>query len=97
MIKTEQTEQSDYQNIYLFSIKLNSFSFSFFFFFKTSFIYSWETEKERGKHRHREKQAPRREPDAGLEIPGLQDHALGQKQALNRWATQGSRIAFQHK
>ena len=24
-------------------------------------------------------------------IPGLQDHALGQRQALNHWATQGSR------
>ena len=23
-------------------------------------------------------------------IPGLQDHALGRRQALNRWATQGS-------
>ena len=23
-------------------------------------------------------------------IPGLQDHALGRRKALNRWATQGS-------
>ena len=30
-----------------------------------------------------------REPDVGL-IPGLQDRALGQRQALNRCATQGS-------
>ena len=31
-----------------------------------------------------------REPDMGS-IPGLQDHAPGQKQALNRCATHGSR------
>ena len=48
-------------------------------------------QRERGRDtgREREKQAPRREPDVGL-IPGLQDHALGQRQALNRCATQGS-------
>ena len=29
-------------------------------------------------------------PGARCGIPGLQDHALGQRQAPNRWATQGS-------
>ena len=41
-----------------------------------------ERERERQRHRQREKPAPHREPDAGLD-PGLQDHALGQRQALN--------------
>ena len=27
-------------------------------------------------------------------IPGLQDHALGQRQALNRCTTQGSRLLY---
>ena len=43
------------------------------------FIYSWETHKERQRHWQREKQDPE-----------LQDHALSQKQTLNRWATQMS-------
>ena len=42
-----------------------------------------ERERERQRHRQREKQAPCREPYAGLEL-GLQDHALGRRQALNR-------------
>ena len=32
-----------------------------------SFIYSWETHRKRQTHRQREKQAPRREPDVGLD------------------------------
>ena len=41
-----------------------------------------DTDRERQSHRQKEKQGPHREPDAGLD-PGLQDHALGQRQALN--------------
>ena len=37
------------------------------FFLKILFIYSWETHRERQRHRQREKQAPCREPDAGLD------------------------------
>ena len=50
-----------------------------------------DTERERGRERHRqrEKQAQFREPDVGLDL-GLQNHALGLRQALNRWATKGS-------
>ncbi|XP_048957716.1 iron-sulfur cluster co-chaperone protein HscB isoform X1 [Canis lupus dingo] len=49
-----------------------------------------ERERERQRHRRREKQAPCREPDVGLDsIPGLQDHAPGQRQVPNRRATQG--------
>ena len=40
-------------------------------------------ERERQRHRQREKQAPCREPDEGLD-PGLQDHTLDQREALNR-------------
>ena len=48
-----------------------------------------ERERERQRHRRWEKQAPCWEPDVGLD-PGLQDRALGQRQAPNRCATQGS-------
>ena len=34
---------------------------------KIIFIYSWETQRERQRHRQREKQAPCREPNAGLD------------------------------
>ena len=45
------------------------FSKTGYFFFKDiSFIYSWETQGERQRHRQREKQAPCREPDAGLDL-----------------------------
>ena len=49
------------------------------------------TERERQRHRQREKQAPCTGSPTWDSIPGLQDHALGQRQALNRCATQGSR------
>ena len=59
----------------------------FFFFLKILSIYSREREREREREsqrpRQREKQAPCREPDVGLDLD-LQDHALGQSQALNR-------------
>ena len=37
-----------------------------FYFFKILFIYERHRERERQRHRQREKQAPCREPDAGL-------------------------------
>ena len=45
-----------------------------------------ERERERQRHRQRAEQATCREPDTGLDprTPGLQDHAPGQRQALNR-------------
>ena len=46
-----------------------------------------DIERERQRHRRREKQAPCWEPDVRLDshlTPGLQDCALGQRQALNR-------------
>ena len=57
-------------------------------FFK-DFIYLFMRDRERQRYRQREKQASCREPDVGLD-PGPQDHAPGQRQALNRCATQGS-------
>ena len=67
--------------------------FRIYIIFVKDFIYLFmidvERERERRRHRQREKQAPCQEPDVGLD-PGLQNHALGQRQELNRWATQGS-------
>ena len=40
-----------------------------------------DTHRERQRHRQREKQAPRREPDMGLNPPGLQDHPLAEGSA----------------
>ena len=51
-----------------------------------------ERERERQRHRQREKQAPCTRSLMWDSIPGLQDHALGQRQAPNRCATQGSLI-----
>ena len=49
-----------------------------------------EREREKQRHRQREKQAPCTGSPTWDLIPGLQDRALGQRQALNRCATQGS-------
>ncbi|XP_035568181.1 uncharacterized protein NYX [Canis lupus familiaris] len=53
---------------------------------------TWHTvrERERQRHRQREKQAPCTGSPTWDSIPGLQDRALGQRQAPNRCATQGS-------
>ena len=51
-----------------------------------------ERERERQRHRQREKQAPCTGSPKWDSIPGLQDRALGQRQAPNRCATQGSLI-----
>ena len=49
-----------------------------------------QRERERQRHRQREKQAPCTGSLTWDLIPGLQDRAPGQRQALNRCATQGS-------
>ena len=64
------------------------------FFYFYLFIYDSHTERERQRHRQREKQAPCTESPMWDSIPGLQDRALGQRQALNRCATQGSLYSF---
>ena len=64
------------------------------FFFNFLFIYDShrerERERERGRDRQREKQAPCTGTPTWDSIPGLQDRALGQRQAPNCCATQGS-------
>ena len=62
----------------------------FFFNFFFLFIYYSHREREKQRHRQREKQAPCTGSPTWDSIPGLQDHARGQRQALNRCATQGS-------
>ena len=52
----------------------------FFFFF---FMIVIQRERERQRHRQREKQAPCTGSPMWDSIPGLQDRALGQRQALN--------------
>ena len=49
-----------------------------------------ERERERQRHRQREKQAPCPRSLMWDSIPGLQDRTLGQRQAPNHCATQGS-------
>ena len=58
-----------------------------FLFFKDLFIYSWEIQRERQRHRQREKQAPCREPDAGLNLRTPLSQPKW-RQMLNHWATQ---------
>ena len=52
-----------------------------------------ERERERQRDRQREKQAPCTGSLMWDSIPGLQDRALGQRQALDPCATQGSPAA----
>ena len=54
------------------------------------FMIVTERERERQRHRQREKQAPCTGSPTWDSIPGLQNHALGQRQAPNCCATQGS-------
>ena len=51
------------------ALKKYFLAFYFISFLKILFIYSWETHRERQRHRQREKQAPRREPNVGLDPP----------------------------
>ncbi|CAD7690670.1 unnamed protein product [Nyctereutes procyonoides] len=59
-------------------------------FFFLLFMIVTHRERERGRHRQREKQAPCTRSPTWDSIRGLQDRALGQRQAPNRCATQGS-------
>ena len=60
-------------------------------FFNNNFIF--ESIRERQKIRQREKHAPHQQHNVGLD-PSLPDHTLSQRQRLNPWATQTSRILF---
>ena len=63
----------------------------FFNFYLFMIVTQRERERERQRHRQREKQAPCIRSPTWDSIPGLQDRALGQRQAPNRCGTQGSR------
>ena len=52
-----------------------------------------DTDRERQRHRQREEQAPRREPDVGLD-PGSAGSRPGLKAALHRWATRAAPYSF---
>ena len=66
---------------------------TFFFFFKDFiylFIHDSHTERERGRDTGRGRSRLHAGSLTWDSIPGLQDRALGQRQAPNRCATQGS-------
>ena len=54
------------------------------------FLFIYDSHRERDRHRQREKQAPCSGSPTWDSIPGLQDRVLGQRQAPNRCAIQGS-------
>ena len=64
-------------------------SFLYFFFLRFYLFFSWETERRRDTGRGRRSRLHAGSPTWGLTL-GLQDHALGQRQALNSWATQAT-------
>ena len=74
--------------IYFFNIFFKDFIYLFMIVTHTHT--QRERERERQRHRQREKQAPCTGSQTWDSILGLQDRALGQRQALNRCATQGS-------
>ena len=88
-LKCRTTLKDSLAFFFFFFTKLNTF-LSFFFF--NLFMIVTERERERGAER--EKQAPCTESPMWDSIPGLQDRALGQRQALTRCATQGSLFLF---
>ena len=66
--------------------------FYFILFFKNFYLFMIVTEGGGQRHRQREKQAPCTGSPTWDSIPGLQDRTLGQRQAPNRCATQGSQF-----
>ena len=74
----------------LWTPNLQFLFFFFFNFYLFMIVTQRERERERQRHRQKEKQAPCTGSPTWDSIPGLQDRALGQRQAPNRCATQGS-------
>ena len=67
------------------------------YFFNILFIYSWETQKERQRHSQREeKQAPCKEPNAGLDPgnPGLSPEPKANAQLLSHPGIPGHFFLF---
>ena len=67
---------------------------TFILFYFLNFLFIYDSHRERDRHRQREKQAPCSGSPTWDSIPGLQDRVLGQRQAPNRCATQGSQYLF---
>ena len=59
-------------------------------FFSFFFIYSWKTQRKRGRDIGRGRSRLHAGSPMWDPVPGLRDHALSRRQALNRWATQAS-------
>ena len=70
------------------------FGYLILFFFKFLFIYDSHTERERGRDTGRGRSRLHAGSPTWDSIPGLQDRALGQRQAPNHCATQGSPWVF---
>ena len=81
MLKTWEKNSSSLRNLWFYS----------FFFFLKIFIYLFLRERERKRVRGAGRGRSRLHPGSltWYSIPGLQDHAPGQRQALNHWATWG--------
>ena len=78
---------------FIWPISSNIFILFYFIFSRSTYSFMRDTDWERQRHRQREKQAPLREPDAGLD-PWPQDHDPSQRQVPNCWATQASHNIF---
>ena len=76
--------------MFLLSDLLIPLPFFFLNFYLFMIVTERERERERQRHRQREKQAPCTGSLMWDSIPDLQDRALGQRQAPNLCATQGS-------
>ena len=70
-----------------------------FFIFLSFFflIYSWESHTERGRDTDRGRSRLHARSPMWDSNPGIQDHALSQRQALNHWATQASLVLIFNK
>ena len=71
---------------------ITSFQIKFLFFLKILFIH--ERHRERGRDTGRERSRLHAGSPMWDSIPGLQNHALGQRRVPNRWATPGSPWLF---
>ena len=72
-------------NLFPIFVDILFFLFNFYLFMIVT-----QREREGQRHRQREKQAPCTGSPTWDSIQGLQDRALGQRQAPNHCATQGS-------
>ena len=86
----------DHGHMEKFGEYLFYFYLFFILYFFKDFIYLFMRDTERETERQRDRGRSRLHAGSLTWdlIPGLQDHTLGQRQALNCWATQGSQEIF---